>query len=867
MNQIKWPFAVLSSLIFASPILATNPINLREDIFRTARDIHDWKTTPSSKHERAGFFGDSASEDSNPTRRPSYVRTKNYKLDIHADPISTRIDGKAQLTMQASRGGVSTIQLDAADMKIHQVEVVGADLLSFTNDDMNLVIELRQPLNFGQSFDVIVDYTAMRPESFYSTGPDLTEPSRIQAAYTYTQPLGSRYWFPCLDRPSEKAPAQISVTVPAPFKVLSNGELIESDSIQGENKFQFSMSQPIAPYLISLAIGEYEVFSLESRPELPMRVWAPATHQQQVKYDTARTIKMVEAFEAFTGTAYPFAVYNQSVSPAWRGSMEHQSATTMGEMVLSGDRSREWIVAHELAHQWFGDLVTCEQWEELWLNEGFATYLPNIFYEKIGDTTAVISAIDYWRADYFEEAEYKARALSSNEVNPEDVFDAHSYDKGGLVLHFMRHVANQMDPNSSEEIFTKALRSYLSKNRFGAVRSFDLQQSLELTTGQSWQPFFEQWVRSPGHPILKIENFVSANQLRLNIEQAQATRIENKWRSFQFPLEVEIFYEGGDSEIKTIEVFDVKHSIVISGKSNIVAFNLDPRWILPAQFRLVLGQSDEAWQVVAKNSPFESSRVAALRIGLGSALPQNIPAWVSIAEREKSNFALADFISVLSANSQNFEQVQKLYANFVFRNPRDVFSANAIVKTESWLYQHREAKPTPEEIERLKFRYGLGASSGVRASLLEMLAFADIKQAQTFALDQLENPTWSMADRVALVDLLTKEITETSRPFIRRAVESATMIFRARIMRSLASKNYDDSELVPVLFQQLRSDQRIEFRTSAAGLLGVQSSSKEQICPVFTEIQQTNQEVAALNRDHFAAWQQAVGDANRQLCL
>jgi aminopeptidase N len=851
-----------------SPLLANaQPIqSFHLPTVTKSEPVHEWRLPPQIMDRTRivvpRFFGDV--RDNNPTRRPSSVTTQNYLLDVYADPTEHRIEGSAVLTFLAVQNDVSTIHLDAVDMNIRSVAVTGGDLLDHQYDGMVLQLNLRQPLSFQQSIIVKVEYTAERPESFYTTFPDVTEPSRMVAGYTYTQPLGSRYWFPCLDRPTEKAPLQIKVSVPKPLKAMANGVPVGSSSTAELNIFEYRLDQPVPPYLISLAIGDYETFELPGNStSVPMDVWAPPTHVDQVKHDTLRTAEMLRVFSEFTGTPYPYELYRQAVSPAWRGSMEHTTVTTLGEMVVAGDRSRESVIAHELAHQWFGDYVTCEQWEELWLNEGFATYLPAEFSRRQGEEIDYLGSIDIWRRDYFSESQSFVRALSSNEVDPESVFDAHSYDKGALVIHWMRELANRTPSSGNEEIFTAALRTYLNRHGHGNVRSFDLQRALEDTTKISWQLFFEQWVRSPGHPILSVRSMPESGKLRLSLEQLQATRVERAWRTFHFPLEVEIFYDDGRSEVRTIHVYNKQHEFVMEVPAPVIAVNLDPRWVLPAEVKLE--QSDAAWQVVASKSQHLSSRISATRAGLRST-PPNIANWVSIAETQPSVYALAEAILLLSADPKNYDAVDQLFANFVFRNPKDNFSIDAIAKTEAWLVKNRANKPTTAEIERFKFRFGLAKTTGARLALLDMMAYGDIKLAQSFALETLDQPQWSFRDRTNLTDILTREVTDTSRPFLMRVVETGTMNLRRRVINELVARSWDEPAIVDVLLSQVQSDDRIEFRESAAKLLAVQQSSKDQICPVLSDIQQLTPASAALNRDQFAYWQSAVKSAAAQLC-
>ena len=352
---LTWPD---SSSTFAKALNFSSLRNPQHD--QSIHDIHTVKHLPSNKsfHPR--------------DRRINAVPSA-YHLDISVHPESGLIEGKNTISFKLKDPQNPTLSLDAGHMRIKAVHDKHRMPLGFDYDGKTLNIEL--PLHqTNEQQAVTIHYEALRSQSFFLTGPDASNPNRSNSSYTFTQPEGSQHWFPCIDRPNAKALLDIKIATPEAYKALSNGLLISEKSLAGITRYHYRMDFPVAPYLISLAVGEFEVHELGTYQNKPLKLWSPPAIAHAALKEVSNTAKIMEAIEEFTGVSYPFSSYSQAVAQAWSSSMEHQSATTMGGWRIRGDLSGEGVVAHELAHQWFGDWVTCESWKEMWLNEGFASY-------------------------------------------------------------------------------------------------------------------------------------------------------------------------------------------------------------------------------------------------------------------------------------------------------------------------------------------------------------------------------------------------------------------------------------------------------------------------------------------------------------
>ncbi|MBI2601844.1 MAG: M1 family metallopeptidase [Deltaproteobacteria bacterium] len=773
--------------------------------------------------------------DNHPRNRPVSVDMEHYGLSLNVDPTTGHIEGKASLRFRALRP-VGIVEFDAYDMLISAVNTPQGEALPFAYDGDVLQVFLHTPMQFNETKTVEISYRAERAQSFYLTGPDATNPQRMTAGYTFTQPEDSRMWFPSIDRPADKALLDVELSVPNGFNGLSNGKLVALRHLNDQVVFQYKMEQPIAPYLVSLAVGTYQVHYLGHFKGKPLTLWAPPAIQSAALAETRRTLKMMESFSRFTGLDYPFASYAQSVAQAWGTSMEHQTATTMGGWRIVGDGSGEGVVAHELAHQWFGDWVTCERWSELWLNEGFASYLPYVFFRDVGAHNAALGYEDYWRSGYFEEAQKRVHPLSSPNADFDMLFDSHAYEKGALVIKLMRHVADSFLSMDGEENFTKALRLYLTQHGTRTVRNTDLQAALETVTGTSWQVFFDQWVRSAGHPRATVQWKNKEGGLALSLTQDQSLE-ETKWTTFQFPLEVEAIGANDQRWKTTLDVFNSTHEFTLNPGFEVLAINADPRWLLPAEF--TVKQDSKAWLAVLKHSPFLRARINAAR-ALLALDPVAQEEFTEALLDGQPLYLVADAWELLTKKHENKKVVERLLNSVGARKSEwDRIIQGAYAATEAWLLTQREEKPTGEEVVQWEKDYLLVDLSEERKAVLDKLIHASLAQAQRFALDRLNETNWVTKDRAYLIDVLAGKPTEVSIPFLENSLRSASYFWFRRIVGHLVKAKFDRPSIVPTLIEQANEHRFVGVRLGAIDLLAEQVSSKTLVCPALTKLRES----------------------------
>ncbi|MBM4380682.1 MAG: M1 family metallopeptidase, partial [Deltaproteobacteria bacterium] len=447
---------------------------------------------------------------------PRPVRVLHLALDVALDFERAAVSGTCTTRLAAVRA-VDTVSFDAVELQVSGVTVDGK-AARFTNSGRHLHVTLPRKLKAGAEAEVRVSYAARPTRGLYFLAPDAGYPKRPTQAWTQGQDEDSRCWFPCLDAPAQKAATELRATFPEHFTSVSNGQLVSDKRARGKRTQHWKLDRPHAPYLMTLVVGEFDEVTHPGR--VPLRYLFPRGKRDAALRVVQRTPEMLSLFEKLTGEPYAWGSYAQVfVSEFIFGGMENTSATTLTDEVMHDARAAleygpaaESLVAHELAHQWFGDLLTCRDWPHGWLNEGFATYAELLWRESADGPDA---ADQLRREDldaYLSEARerYTRPIVARRFHEPIDLFDRHLYEKGGAVLHELRRRLGDAD-------FLAALKAYVRAHRDGTVETHDLSRAVEATTGHNLDRFFDQYVLSAGHPQLKVDVAYGAAEKRLKV--------------------------------------------------------------------------------------------------------------------------------------------------------------------------------------------------------------------------------------------------------------------------------------------------------------------------------------------------------------
>jgi aminopeptidase N len=472
-------------------------------------------------------------------------RTARVRLELDLDLAQRRLSGAATLHMEARRDGLTTLTLDAAELTIDSVAVDGKETESFRYDGQALVIKLGRAAKRGRTVAVTVRYHAQPRRGLYFVGPDAAHPDRAPQCWTQGQDDDSKYYWPCVDAPIEKAPLEVLATAPAGNFLLSNGDLRSRDELpDGRIRWHYALDFPTPPYLVTLVCGPFvEIADHAPGTGVDVFAYAPPGREADARRSFARTAQMIDHFSARIGVPYPHKRYSQIFVPNFIfGGMENTTATTLTDLVLLDERAAldhdvDALVSHELAHQWWGDLVTCREWSDAWLNEGFATYFEYVWREHAkGRDEADVELLSDAEAYLNEADRYQRPIVCRRYDEPIHLFDGHLYDKGGRVLHMVRHALG-------DEGFWASIREYATRHARQSVDTRDLARAIEDVTGRNLAPFFDRWVERAGHPDLACtwtwDDEDGVGRLRV----AQKQPISDDMPAFQFDTAVRI--EGG----------------------------------------------------------------------------------------------------------------------------------------------------------------------------------------------------------------------------------------------------------------------------------------------------------------------------------
>lgn len=516
--------------------------------------------------------------------RPFNVRHLCLDLDLIVG--EKRVEGLASLDIERVDAEAETCVFDAVGFEIASVRMSVEQkphTTKWTYDGDRITVQVPRPI---AQCTIEVDYSVTPRRGLYFLEPDETHKDRPYQVWSQCQDQDARYWFPCHDAPDAKMTSELRVTVPKAWVALSNGELLEEPADEGDHRiFHFGFDAPHPSYLLTLVAGQFSI--LEDRPaqladgrKIPVTYYVPPGREADGWRSLGATPTVIEHFSRVTGVPFPWSRYSQVVvSDFTFGGMENTTATTLYEHALLDERaaldmSSIDLVAHELAHQWFGDYVTCRDWSEAWLNEGFATFFEHIEREsRLGRDEydwGVLSDLETYLAEC--SGRYTRPIVSREYHAPIDLFDRHLYQKGGLVLHMLRR-------ELGDDLFWKGVHEYLVEHREGLVETTDLRRAFEKISGRSLDRFFDQWVLQAAHPELEIKASFEGGMLTVNASQ----KLPDGGAPLQWTFEIDVGLESGKviRLTKIVAEMQAAHVLALEARPKWVAFDPELRIAAP----------------------------------------------------------------------------------------------------------------------------------------------------------------------------------------------------------------------------------------------------------------------------------------------
>jgi len=615
----------------------------------------------------------------------------NTKLEVSFDWSKSQMTGKETLTAKPHFYPSDSLVLDAKGMEIKSVQLGGANLNYVYENDV-LHIKLNKTYTRTENYTVVINYISKPDErvaggsdaiksdkGLYFINPKGETPNKMPQIWTQGETEASSVWFPTVDQPNAKTKMEIYITVDNKYATLSNGKMISSTkNANGTRTDYWKQDLPHAPYLFMMAVGQFKVvkdsYKRADGKIMEVNYYVEPEWESNAKAIFGETPKMIAHFSKLLGVDYPWDKYSQIVVRDYvSGAMENTGAVIFGDYVYKTPRelldgNDNSTIAHELFHHWFGDLVTCESWSNLTLNESFANYSQYLWDEYR-------HGID--EADYKAEVEtdgYYQNGANSGYHNlvwfdyndKEDMFDGHSYNKGGRILHMLRNVVG-------DDAFFTALNLYLKNNSYKAAEYNQLRLAMEEVTGEDLNWFFNEWYLNDGHMSLDINYEVVENEkVIVSIDQSSAFG-----EFFKMPVNISVV-DGRGTTTKRYWIDNSYSTILeipISGEVKNVIF--DSQDMLLGE--ITENKPNEWWIEQYKSSNRFAHRRDALMFGAGSSsdaqemilsalsdkhwyIRQKAIGSVTELESERSNLALAKIKTMATSDSMSSVRAEAIAA-------------------------------------------------------------------------------------------------------------------------------------------------------------------------------------------------------------
>ncbi len=548
------------------------------------------------------------------------VDIKHIALDLRVDVPAKHVEGTATIDLTALRE-VSSVRFDAVDFAVSKVTLArdsGAPApADYSNDGKSIEVSFGDsPLGEGSGAKIAVTYSLTDPKSgLHFFGPSEAESDVPYVMWSQGESIDNRYWIPCFDNPNEMQTTETTVTVAAGNEAVSNGRLLSKvDNPDKTTTFHWLQDKPHAAYLMTLVVGEFYVEQDTWRGK-PVVYYVPPKQKNDLRRSFGNTVKMLELFSNLIGVEYPWDKYAQICVEGFGYAMENTSATTLGPWTLHDERahldtSYDGTVAHELAHQWFGDLVTCKDWAHTWLKEGFATYMIAVWYEHdLGRDeydyeiyrnmkNAIEGGVCFGYGCDFEYDSRKGPVMDKRYDDPGEMFDSRAYLKGGSILHMLRH-------RVGDAKFWASVERYLTEHAHHPVETSDLRQAFEAETGRSLERFFYDWTERPGAPSVDVSyDWVDEDKLaKLTVKQTQEAD------AFQFPLEVEFHFDEGQPALLHGDVTEKEQRLYFPLCKKPKMVLVDPRQAVLMELKEQKG--GDLWKEQLRNGPHAIDRIRA----------------------------------------------------------------------------------------------------------------------------------------------------------------------------------------------------------------------------------------------------------------
>ena len=664
------------------------------------------------------------------------IDAEHYALALTIAPVARAIDGNLALRFVATEDALPSVTLDLAGLKVYSVlDSAGHDLAFFQKGE-KLTIVLAKSLARGASEELEIRYGGSPKKGLWFSGVERGTPTQV---FTQGECEDAHWWFPCIDDPSDRATSELTVTLPASWTAVAAGERVDRQESAGSVTEHWRMNFPHPAYLTTLVAGDFAVETSEW-DGIPLTYMARPEFADMLDATFAPTPSVLAFLSETTGLRYPYAKYSQAcVDDFPFGGMENISATTVTETALRGERALRdgdatGLIAHEAAHQWFGDLLTANSWDHIWLNEGFATYMTQLYFESTkGDDELRMQWYDSLQGYLAADVGPKRRPMVYNTYrDPIDLFfSGHTYAGGAVRLHYLRFVLG-------DEKFFAGLRTYVAENQGRGVTTYDLQAAMEKASGQDLKPFFDQWMFGKGYPELNVSWSYSAKDRAVRVSVAQTQReLAGTPAVFQLPVDIAVHTLKGT----------VVHRVNLNKRETVVELPSDesPEWVwfdeggwVPA--KVTREKQPAEWLTLAASSDHALTRRLAIE-----ALGDSFAGGVAFDLRgDQEDFARAELVNRLRQDSSSWVRAAAAKALGQDASPEARLRLMAAAASDSNTHVRRAAftalEHWGEDLELAAFarsQYKLGYSWNSMGAAARLLAKSDPKGVFQWTLREL----------------------------------------------------------------------------------------------------------------------------------
>jgi aminopeptidase N len=591
------------------------------------------------------------------TERIRFFDIKHIKAELTIDTKKREVRGKVTHTLVPLHPYLTKVELDCGpQLKVTKVTIgAKASPCVFETKHDKLSVNLNKAYGPDDTIDLAVSYHGSPEHGLYFVLPEVPYPEKTLSFWTQGEAEDTHYWIPCYDYPNERADSEMIVTVEKPLFVLSNGVLAETrDNGDSTTTYHWKMDVPHVSYLMSLAAADFAVYH-DRVGNLSLDYYvAKHVDEATARRFMGKTPQMIRFFGEKIGQPYPYAKYAQVCVPDFiAGGMENITATTMTESALHDEIAElegdaDGLVAHELAHQWFGDLLTCKDWSHIWLNEGFASYFDPLFAEhQRGDDVFRLEMKGSFNGYLRNDHGYRRPIVESRYESSTDMFDGMTYSKGACVLHALRGLLG-------DEAWWKGIRHYVGAHKLQVVETDDFRKAMEAKSGKDLKWFFDQWVHKAGHPELKVRwHFEDADEsVRVQIQQTQT--LDEQTPLFRLPTTLEITENVGKTRIVPIVIDGAAHEFVIPAAARPKMVQIDPLGWLIKELDFEKSDEENLFQLEHAACVLGRLEAAEALVKKSKEKPEVVRALTTACKREKAVPAKQQMLEILCNGDETF---------------------------------------------------------------------------------------------------------------------------------------------------------------------------------------------------------------------